>query len=332
MSEDDGSKPSPEVAAALKKLPKTIKMSLHMSSGGDWRRVTFDGGGFTVHNRPQLNRPQPAPAPVKTKVTAGPKPAPPKRALRTVVQPEALALVVGHPVEVPTPPPASVTIVSAPAVARPPEEFKSPEPRQEVVRDFDWASVDLEPITVRFHTRFREGIPEAIRFTYHPDVLALYGMDFDRCDDAVRHPERVEIRTESFSKEKRYPILGFYRGDVLVIMGFREPASPKIIAAYNIGLLLHDTHRVNHVGGGGAKKSSGLPTTPKAAIKNLQILNCKVDYDPLSTKSAVEVMYDGQSLGKITVGDRVSKAQVETDYQRCLRRKHAIDRRAGVSA
>lgn len=336
------SKPSPEVAAALRKHPKSIKMSLEMSSGGDWDRVTFDGHGFVVHNNPQLAKERaatPAPRPSKPldepkPVAVTPRPGPPThRALRTRVEPEALALIAGRPVEIPTPPPATVTVVSAPAAARPPEELKSPQPAEEVVRSFDWASVDLEPISVRFHTRFRQGIPEAIQFTYHPDVLALYGMDFDRCDDAVRHPERVEIRSETFDKEKRYPILGFYRGDVLVIIGFRDPPNPKIIAAYNIGLLLHDTHRVNHVGGGGAKKTAGLPTTPKAAIKYLRILNCQVaDLELGSTAKAVEVTYQKESLGKITVGDRVSKAQVETDYQRCLRRKHAIDRRLGVTA
>jgi hypothetical protein len=79
----------------------------------------------------------------------------------------------------------------------------------------------------------KNGVPAAIRYTY---------------------------------KDKRYPVLGFHRGDVQVILGLRQPMTPKVIAAYATSLLAHDTHRVGHTGGGGSGRSvSGLPFNPRQA-------------------------------------------------------------------
>ncbi len=72
------------------------------------------------------------------------------------------------------------------------------------------------------------------------------------------------------NKDKRYPVLGFYRGDVTVILGLRQPVTPKVIAAYATSLLQHDTHRVGHTGGGGGKRSaSGLPCNPRQVVSQL---------------------------------------------------------------
>lgn len=173
------------------------------------------------------------------------------------------------------------------------------------------------------------GLPAAVPYMIRDDVLALEGFDESAVERALREPDRVEIRPET--AEKKYPVLGFRRGDVVVILGMRTPRNPAIIAAYWTSLLSgYDpkAHR-DRTGGGGSKAASGLPTTPKAVIKRLKMMGAAVDLDPSSVSAATaEVRYDGQSLGKISIGEHVDRATVESDYQRMQRKIHAIDLRA----
>lgn len=242
-----------------------------------------------------------------------------------------LSLVTGRPATPSTSVEGGVTVVSVPAT----ERAKPPEP---VFSDFDLEQARTYPtddlLSKSAHTlleKFKHGLPMAIRYSHLPEVLALYGVDEQIMDAALRHPDRVEIRPESFDKDKRYPVLSFRRGDMLVILGLREPIRPKVIAAYASGLLMHDTHRVDYAGGGGAKRGEkGLPTNTKASVKALQIRGAKVDVD--LRKTTAPVVYEGQDIGSIRIGVHVLKADVQSDYQRCLRRIHAIDRREGRTA
>lgn len=173
----------------------------------------------------------------------------------------------------------------------------------------------------------REGLPDHFQYSYKDEVLALYGVDTELMDAAIRTPERVEIRPESHDKEKRYCILGFHRGDLQVILGMRNPGAPMVIAAYANSRLEHDTHRVGHTGGGGTKtKVTGLPKTSRAVAQRLRMLGgreLEVEID--SREDHTEVVYKGQVLGKIaTNGDR---ATCEQDFQRIQRKMAAIDRR-----
>lgn len=185
---------------------------------------------------------------------------------------------------------------------------------------------DLAAHTVKLQEICAKGLPARFQYSFLPDVLAIYGIDHDLLDSCLRSPERVEIRPESFDKEKRYGVLGFYRGDLEVILGMRSPASPKVIAAYAHSRLEHDEHRVGHAGtgGGGSKGSKGLPKTSKQVAQRLRAHGAEVEIN--ITDDHVPVMYQGQSLGKIACnGDR---ATAEQDFQRTLRKMEAIDRRA----
>ncbi len=193
---------------------------------------------------------------------------------------------------------------------------------------FDWSQVSLDDSAHRFLERFRNGLPASISFGYLPDVAAMY-IDFDAVEAALRHPDRVEIRPESFHKNKGYPILGFFRGDCCTILGLREPHRPTIIAAYMTSLLEHDTHRVNHVGGGGSKKVDGTPRNPKQLLTRLRGIGCEVTDDGKSLTA--EVTYRGQPLGSISVGPNTSRAVTDSDWNRMQRKVQAIDRRAHAS-
>lgn len=165
-------------------------------------------------------------------------------------------------------------------------------------------------------------------FEYLPEVLALQGLDKEAVETAVRKPQHVEIRPES--REKKYPVLAFRRGDIQVVMGFRDRLKPAVIACYWRPLLEHDHHVVNRHGGGGARKSTGLPTTVKAAVTQLQREGLTFPDTWESATSPVEVSYRGKVLSKMKV-HLSNKTQIQSDYQRLLRQKHAVDRREGAA-
>lgn len=193
--------------------------------------------------------------------------------------------------------------------------------------EVDWSKIEVEASAHQLQRACARGLPAAIPFGYHPKVLAMYGLDFPMMESVIRAPHRVEIRPES--KQKGYPILAFHRGDVAVILGMQFPTKPAVIAVYVSPLLENDTYRPGGTGGGGARKKAGLPTSLQASVRTLRMVGIEIpeNWDSTADK-AVEASYKGKSLGKITVGV-VSKQQVQSDYQRALRRKQAIDQRAG---
>jgi hypothetical protein len=190
---------------------------------------------------------------------------------------------------------------------------------------------DLQATATQLLVKCMNGLPDEYGYDYKDDVLATAGFVAEDVEAALRKPHRVEIRPESWGKEKRYPVLGFTRGDVQVILGMRTPSKPRVIAAYWNPLLQADNYRVNRHGGGGSKKSTGLPTNPGTSMSRLKTMGCELEGDPLKDK-AVKVVYKGQDLGKITCGSAVSKLTVQGDYQRTLRKMQAIDRREEAKA
>lgn len=205
------------------------------------------------------------------------------------------------------------------------EPLPSTEVWSSTPEDVDWSAVpDLEATAGKLRERLRNGLPAAIPFTYHPDVLAMQGMDFDLVEAALRHPERVELRPETATK--KYPVLAFWRGDVVTILGMRVPTHPKIIAAYAVSRLDPDTWSRPVTGGGGARKQPGLPKTTPALLKALARLGTELKGNSDPGARTAEVVYKGQVLGKVTI-DRAPRDQVESDWQRIQRKVAAINAR-----
>lgn len=179
-----------------------------------------------------------------------------------------------------------------------------------------------------------KGLPTHVPFEVWPEVEALDGYDDARVRGTLTHPSWVEVRPET--KAKKYPVLGFHRGDVHVVMGFRTPSKPLVIACYWASALQHDTHRVAKTGGGGAKRSTGLPRNGDQVGKALTSMGCtlseKVHTTGGQTTWACTVTYAGQDLGCITQGPGVRREQAETDYQRTIRKVQAIDRRKAAAS
>lgn len=175
----------------------------------------------------------------------------------------------------------------------------------------------------------KDGLPMNLGYDFKEDVLAMYGLDHDLLEAALRNPERVEIRPETHTQDKRYCILGFYRGDLEIILGMRSPSTPRVIAAYAGSRLAHDTHRPGVSGGSGGSKATapkGLPKSSRQVATRLRARGALVTLDMV--EDTTEVHYKDQMLGRIACnGDR---ATCEADYQRTIRRMEAIDRRESV--
>lgn len=192
--------------------------------------------------------------------------------------------------------------------------------------EVDWAALSAEELgkrTATLRDLLAKGLPTSVPITATPDVLALYGVDMDEVEAAIRQPHRVEVRPESM--DKKYATLAFFRGDLQVILGFRFPRQPGVMAVYLGSMLTHDEHRVDHQGGGGAKRQSRLPTTSKQLINRLKATGATVTTDPQSASGAMTVTFRGQNIGHIS-GGTMQRAQVQSDFNRMQRRMQAIAR------
>lgn len=308
-------------------IPAGLRAVLEDACGGDWRRVTRAANGeYTVHNQPI----EVAPKPTRVRV--------PCRWDKPALAPPVIDLTdSGPPVAQHPTPSRGAALPHQPPAGRPPAPVQvevdrpilSPEVPADVLARFDWTSVDLAVTSVRLREICGDGLPEAIRYTYIPDVLALYGVDFDLLDSAVRNPHRVELRPEY--ADKGYAVLAFDRGDLQVIMGFRSPINPAVMAVYATSRIEHDTHRVEHHASGKKTRVKGLPKTAKAVAQALRTRGAEVAAAELTSKT-LTVRYKGQELGQISTGETVDRRTAEADYQRMIRKMHGIDNaRVGVA-
>jgi hypothetical protein len=189
----------------------------------------------------------------------------------------------------------------------------------------DWPSADLDGSALTILRAVAKGVPERCHLLFHDDVTALHGIDLEMVETACRRPHRVEIAPET--GVKKYPVLKFWRGDVLTVVGFREPQMPKIIAAYVGGLSLHDTHSADSLvrgsgSGGGSRRAAVLPSNVNQLLKRLTGLG--VAMEESADGKTQTVTFWGQEIGKITANANAPRDQVQSDFQRMCRRMEAI--------
>jgi len=167
------------------------------------------------------------------------------------------------------------------------------------------------------------GMPKSVPIIIHPNVQDLWGFDQKLAVDAVRHPFAVELDTTF--KQRNFPVLRFRRGDLYVVVGFKDRQNPAMLGVYVDPALEHDTHRVHHTGSGGARRLGGKPTNYGQLVLRISRLGVEIgEPDP---KGIAELMYRGQSLGKIKVEGIAKRDDVTADWDRVQRRVQAIERR-----
>jgi hypothetical protein len=304
--------------ARLKHVPQIALDAAGAAVGYDWDRITADAkGAVTIHNTPQVQsrRPVPAPAP---KITApiGPTPA----VLRGLVrrEPTAAAAVA---VEAPAPP---AFTQPSPPKPQPIPRFRRPNTSWLKIRGIagegDWELVGLSESAYTLSRQVANGIPPEATIEYHPEVLALAGVDLAAAEAVARKPERVEIAAKETAANK-HPMLTFRRGDVTVVLGFRNPHVPKMVAAYFSSEALKEYQNardgVGGGGGGGARKTKGVPTRPDLLRRRLEAMGADVNDDEGGRTATVR--YAGENLGQITIIG-YTKQGVGNDFQSMQRK------------
>jgi transcriptional regulator with XRE-family HTH domain len=200
-----------------------------------------------------------------------------------------------------------------------------PAPRDVVVKyqqpaskPFGENTVELALQLTEYLDKFLHGLPEDVAFIYRDEVLALDGMDPQVVEDTLRNPHWVEI-AEADSYRKGYAILRFHKADLTTVLGLRNPQEPAVIAHYRG----EDPRAKQPATEDPRNLEKGSPWNPADSIRRLQRLGAEVEWDERDNVSAVPVTFQGQDLGKITVGT-VPRSQVEIDYQRTIRKIAAI--------
>lgn len=186
----------------------------------------------------------------------------------------------------------------------------------------DWEN-NLERGTMAVWRATMEGVPPKAHLYFHDDVTALHGIDLELVEAACRQPHRVEVAPET--AEKKYPVMKYYRGDVLAVVGFRDLQMPKIIAAYTAGLNLADNRTGGTRGGGGARKATGLPRNTKQLVDRLKQIGAVLTED--STGKTHAVKFWDEELGQVQTGPGTDRQSVESSFQRMARKIEAVRQR-----
>jgi hypothetical protein len=325
-----------EMPKAVAKLPAAIRRHIATQCQGDWRRVTIDpDGSVTVHNKPQFTRVElPAQkAPVKRAVKREPKPKPPLAPRGRLETTEVVSAGPAAP-----PPSPTLPRPAPPAIAfRPPALRIPPPPQREVisrpaslpkplppVRRSYGEDVDLSPVAAFAADLARQmsaGIPLDVEYKIHPNVLEMYGIDFEILDCALRSPTSVEIASETY--EKGYTILRFHRADVMIAVGYRDPNEPMVLAHYAAGSLTGSRDMTTNLY---RPARRGLPRSPAQMLAKFVAMGARCERNPSGNTASV---YMGdQNLGSVTI-DRMAAAQnVSADFIRIIRKIKAIQHAA----
>lgn len=193
---------------------------------------------------------------------------------------------------------------------------------------FDWKSVEgLDKSAAKAVERFAGGIPKAIPVAVYRDVANMYHITEGSIEGAVRAPDRVVINAET--ARKGYTLLDMTRGDTRAVVGFLDPQNPMVLAVYHTVLLANDTHRVNVMGGGGAKKRAAAVSDAASLVKAIRKAGAEVsDGDKTAT-----VTYQGKELkGLIPVAPTTNRRTAEDAWRRVQQQIAAIDRRERETA
>lgn len=328
--------------ADRQRMSAAVRSMLLAQADGDWGRITIDqSGALQVHNSAALasaaahgGRPAPAapsapdtapdrakPATTSAEVSqsgARATPGPPAVSRRhPTLQASQLADVFGSAV----PRPSGVRVV-----ARPVGQRQQPAAQAALIDggSFDWTTVNIGSTAAGLRARLQGGLPEQMQYTFLDDVRDICGVDATLVDDALRRPARVVVSPAT--PDKGYPVLIFYRGDLQIILGFRNPTLPLVMAAYALSRIDTDAIPITRMqtGGGGARRLHGLPRNVDQLVSRIRKAGGTVADFGLDATSA-EVFYNGQMLGRVSVGPGTERSRVHQDWQRIQSKMGAID-------
>lgn len=110
------------------------------------------------------------------------------------------------------------------------------------------------------------------------DFMLIYGLDKELVLDVVRNPDREEM--DPHSADVGYPIKKMRRGDIVVVVGYRDPDEPMILY---VRLVNPDEPQYQKRSPRGASGSS-LPPTRAELIRRIQFQGYQIDDSGRHTK------------------------------------------------
>lgn len=344
----------------LSHLSLDMRRMIRAQCGKDWRRVTVDArnGSVVVHNSPRpdglrlapttkraapARRTTPAPAPLSAPaeqtivVPVPPRPVSPRMApaFRATPPPPSPPRVFQQEPPAPLPQtPVRFSALQEPALRPARQAPDAPVSPQWILlpgqNPDSWTGEQFEQNAWRLQARISKGVGPDMALKFFDEVTALHGVDLDMVESVVRQADKVTV--DGSTATRKYPVLHFQRGDVLVVVGFRQD-TPLIMAAYFSGPGMSGIptgHGNRGAGGGGARKATGLPTSVNAVVTRLRSCGAEVKEDPGG--NTAEVWFAQQSLGKIQTGIRATKDTCRSDYQRCIRKIDSIQQKERSTA
>jgi hypothetical protein len=131
--------------------------------------------------------------------------------------------------------------------------------------------------------------------------------DRDLIKDVVRFP--TDTSRDPRSLEVGYNIYRFRRGDITVVVGFRDVVNPKILYVY-----LHDPE--DHTRGKGTQSGGGLPSKTPTSVTDLQTWlrnqGCVMSWE--SNAGALKVSWHGHFVGNLHLTTHTQGASLKNRY------------------
>lgn len=294
----------------------------------DWRRVTIDGRGLKVHNAPkwvtldEIAEPvRPSRAPKRGARTASAASAPRAPATPSPAEVAARIHTSRSPIVTPLRAPVAPAFVMPPppVTPAPPVADAGPSttPTEGVDPDLSAYEASIELAT---------GIPLDVPVTIADWIVDYPGYDAGIVDAVMCKPDRVEVDPET--AVKGYPVLRFWKGDVCVVVMFPSNAEPFVPAWYATTKAMNNwTGPRALTGGGGPRRSVGMPTRPRQLIKRLTRMGAEVrEVQGEAGTLKGQVTYMGQDVGDFRI-EGAYPHETELNWQRLSRKIHAIYQR-----
>jgi hypothetical protein len=140
------------------------------------------------------------------------------------------------------------------------------------------------------------------------DFMDEYRFDAELIKDVVKHP--TDRSRDERSVEVGYNIWRFRRGDITVVVGFKDIENPMILFIY-----LHDPE--DHTRGSSGSRTSGGPATKdptsvRALQTWLQNQGCTIDWDRKS--GGMTVSWKGDFVGNLHLTPHTSGASLKNQF------------------
>lgn len=123
-------------------------------------------------------------------------------------------------------------------------------------------------------------MPEIRKIGWDEEALmwaALWGLSVSAVEDCIHHPQQTAV--DPRTKEIGHNVLRHRRGDVVVVVGYREPETPQVLFVTTMTGLAE-----RHVRGGNGGTGSTLPRSYRELRKRILDLGYRISVDSAHPK------------------------------------------------